>query len=122
LLKRIDVSMTEANGTVSITSHRTEDGGTDYVKLESTLELRIPPNARLRLQTRTGSIAVTGSPVYIEAKNTAGAMAFELSAPPGPNTSPHPAAGVSLRGSSGRVEIQFDQGKFSFIGPLSLIH
>ncbi|MEW4570630.1 hypothetical protein AB1L88_22430 [Tautonia sp. JC769] len=71
----------EAHGVEVVTRRRQgEDTG---CSLTTTVELRVPSDVRLDLETEVGSIWVVGSPHELRARNDLGALLFQLDEPPG---------------------------------------
>lgn len=109
----IEVEMTRSADTVSIFT-RPKMGGPAGCGRSTSVEVWVPAGARLDLRTGVGSIHVVGEPLHVRAFNRMGAALFEVGGP-GPNESGGRGRLV-LEGWGGLVEIERDQGGYSYTG------
>jgi hypothetical protein len=120
-LKHIKVDLTTGDDTIRIVTRRI-DNGASGCGLETTVELCVPDESRLDLQTDVGSIWVVGSPNEVKARNKLGVMLFELNFPRNPAGISDPPPHLKLEGWGGPVEINLASGRYTFTGPVKEIH
>lgn len=118
-LQLVEVDMVKEGEQIRIVTRRTDHGRVDAI-MEASVEIFVPNKARLYLQTNVGSIAVSGSPMQINAENRIGIMLFDLLAADS-SSKTSSSTRVRLEGGAGLAKVDRAVKGYSFSGPLKAI-